>query len=174
MVGAPACGDVMRLRIKVRDDGIEDANSRPMVAIRNCIQFTADRVVKGKTLDEARAIKNTDIAEELALPPVKIHCSVPPRMPSRPLSRIIRKKADYSQRVLPRTGPCGPVSFLPHGPSYPHGMHLPVTRLIPDHRKSCRWTAWSAAPPAPARQQWTAVCLQQFHHLAGRTHCPGG
>jgi nitrogen fixation NifU-like protein len=78
MVGAPACGDVMRLQIKVGDNGvIEDARFKTYgcgSAIASSSLLT--EWVKGKTLDEARDIKNTDIAEELALPPVKIHCSV--------------------------------------------------------------------------------------------------
>jgi nitrogen fixation NifU-like protein len=78
MVGAPACGDVMRLQIKVDDDGIiKDAKFKTYgcgSAIASSSLLT--EWVKGKSLDEARAIKNTDIAEELALPPVKIHCSV--------------------------------------------------------------------------------------------------
>lgn len=78
MVGAPACGDVMRLQIKVGEDGvIEDARFKTYgcgSAIASSSLLT--EWVKGKTLDEAREIKNTDIAEELALPPVKIHCSV--------------------------------------------------------------------------------------------------
>jgi len=78
MVGAPACGDVMRLQIKVSDDGvIEDAKFKTYgcgSAIASSSLLT--EWVKGKTLDEAAAIKNTEIAEELALPPVKIHCSV--------------------------------------------------------------------------------------------------
>jgi nitrogen fixation NifU-like protein len=78
MVGAPACGDVMKLQIKVDDDGvIEDAVFKTYgcgSAIASSSLLT--EWVKGKTLDEAKAIKNTDIAEELALPPVKIHCSV--------------------------------------------------------------------------------------------------
>jgi nitrogen fixation NifU-like protein len=78
MVGAPACGDVMRLQIKVGDNGvIEDARFKTYgcgSAIASSSLLT--EWVKGKTLDEAREIKNTDIAEELALPPVKIHCSV--------------------------------------------------------------------------------------------------
>jgi len=78
MVGAPACGDVMRLQIKVNDDGIiEDARFKTYgcgSAIASSSLLT--EWVKGKSLDEARAIKNTDIAAELALPPVKIHCSV--------------------------------------------------------------------------------------------------
>ena len=78
MVGAPACGDVMRLQIKVGDNGvIEDARFKTYgcgSAIASSSLLT--EWVKGKSLDEARQIKNTDIAEELALPPVKIHCSV--------------------------------------------------------------------------------------------------
>ena len=78
MVGAPACGDVMKLQIKVNDDGIiEDAVFKTYgcgSAIASSSLLT--EWVKGKSLDEARSIKNTDIAEELALPPVKIHCSV--------------------------------------------------------------------------------------------------
>lgn len=78
MVGAPACGDVMRLQIKVSDDGIiEDAKFKTYgcgSAIASSSLLT--EWVKGKNIDEAEQIKNTDIAEELALPPVKIHCSV--------------------------------------------------------------------------------------------------
>jgi nitrogen fixation NifU-like protein len=78
MVGAPACGDVMRLQIKVNDDGvIEDAKFKTYgcgSAIASSSLLT--EWVKGKNLDEAEQIKNTEIAEELALPPVKIHCSV--------------------------------------------------------------------------------------------------
>ena len=78
MVGAPACGDVMRLQIRVSDDGvIEDAKFKTYgcgSAIASSSLLT--EWVKGKTLDEAAAIKNTQIAEELELPPVKIHCSV--------------------------------------------------------------------------------------------------
>lgn len=78
MVGAPACGDVMQLQIKVGDDGlIEDARFKTYgcgSAIASSSLVT--EWVKGKTLDEAMDIKNTQIAEELALPPVKIHCSV--------------------------------------------------------------------------------------------------
>jgi len=78
MVGAPACGDVMRLQIQVSDDGvIEDAKFKTYgcgSAIASSSLVT--EWVKGKTLDQAASIKNMDIAEELALPPVKIHCSV--------------------------------------------------------------------------------------------------
>jgi len=78
MVGAPACGDVMRLQIKVDEGGvIEDARFKTYgcgSAIASSSLLT--EWVKGKTLDEAGEIKNSQIAEELALPPVKIHCSV--------------------------------------------------------------------------------------------------
>lgn len=78
MVGAPACGDVMRLQIKVNDDGvIEDARFKTYgcgSAIASSSLLT--EWVKGKTLEQAQEIKNSEIAEELALPPVKVHCSV--------------------------------------------------------------------------------------------------
>jgi nitrogen fixation NifU-like protein len=78
MVGAPACGDVMRLQIQVNDDGvIEDARFKTYgcgSAIASSSLVT--EWVKGKTLEQASQIKNSDIAEELALPPVKVHCSV--------------------------------------------------------------------------------------------------
>ena len=78
MVGAPACGDVMRLQIQVNEQGvIEDARFKTYgcgSAIASSSLLT--ECVKGKTLDEAAQIRNVDIAEELALPPVKIHCSV--------------------------------------------------------------------------------------------------
>jgi len=78
MVGAPACGDVMKLQIKVSEDGIiEDAKFKTYgcgSAIASSSLVT--EWLKGKNLDEAQAIKNSDIAVELALPPVKIHCSI--------------------------------------------------------------------------------------------------
>ena len=78
MVGAPACGDVMKLQIKVGADGrIEDARFKTYgcgSAIASSSLVT--EWVKGKTLDEAATIRNTDIAQELSLPPVKIHCSI--------------------------------------------------------------------------------------------------
>ena len=78
MVGAPACGDVMKLQIKVSEAGvIEDAKFKTYgcgSAIASSSLIT--EWVKGKTLDEALSIKNSEIAEELALPPVKIHCSI--------------------------------------------------------------------------------------------------
>ena len=77
MVGAPACGDVMRLQIEVEDGIIKDAKFKTYgcgSAIASSSFVTT--MVKGMTLDEASAVKNMDIVEELALPPVKIHCSV--------------------------------------------------------------------------------------------------
>lgn len=78
LVGAPACGDVMRLQIKISEEGvIEDAKFKTFgcgSAIASSSLVT--EWVKGRTLDEAQEIKNVDIAKELSLPPVKIHCSV--------------------------------------------------------------------------------------------------
>ena len=77
MVGAPACGDVMRLQIKVKEGVIKDACFKTYgcgSAIASSSLVT--EMVKGMTLDQASAVKNMDIVEELALPPVKIHCSV--------------------------------------------------------------------------------------------------
>jgi nitrogen fixation protein NifU and related proteins len=78
LVGAPACGDVMRLQVKISDDGkIEDARFKTFgcgSAIASSSLVT--EWVKGKSVEEAMALKNTQIAKELALPPVKIHCSV--------------------------------------------------------------------------------------------------
>ena len=96
MVGAPACGDVMRLQIKVSDDGvIEDAKFKPYgcgSAIASSSLLT--EWVKGRTLDEAAAIKNTELAEELALPPVKIHCSVLAEDAIKAAVKDIRQKRD--------------------------------------------------------------------------------
>jgi len=77
LVGAPECGDVMKLQIMVEDDKIVDAKFKTFgcgSAIAS--SSLATEWVKGKSLDEAQSIKNTDIVEELSLPPVKIHCSV--------------------------------------------------------------------------------------------------
>jgi nitrogen fixation NifU-like protein len=77
LVGAPECGDVMKLQIKVENDKIVDAKFKTFgcgSAIAS--SSLATEWVKGRTLDEAQSIKNTDIVEELSLPPVKIHCSV--------------------------------------------------------------------------------------------------
>lgn len=101
MVGAPACGDVMRLMIKVNDEGvIEDAKFKTYgcgSAIASSSLLT--EWVKGKTLDEAAKIKNTEIAEELALPPVKIHCSV---LAEDSIKAAI---ADYQKKKQPQDMP---------------------------------------------------------------------
>jgi len=78
MVGAPACGDVMKLQIRVNEAGvIEDARFKTYGwARRSRRPSLVTEWVKGKTLDQAETIRNTQIAEELALPPVKIHCSI--------------------------------------------------------------------------------------------------
>ena len=101
LVGAPACGDVMKLQIKVSPEGIiEDAKFKTFgcgSAIASSSLVT--EWVKGKSLDEAQGIKNTQIAEHLALPPVKIHCSV--------LAEDAIKAAinDYRQKAASRTTP---------------------------------------------------------------------
>ena len=77
MVGAPSCGDVMKLQIKVKDDIIEDVKFKTYgcgSAIASSSMVT--EMIKGMTLEQAQEVKNTDIVEELSLPPVKIHCSV--------------------------------------------------------------------------------------------------
>ena len=78
LVGAPACGDVMKLQIKVSEDGIIEDGKFKTFGCGSAIASSSliTEWVKGKTIDEAGSIKNTQIAEELALPPVKIHCSV--------------------------------------------------------------------------------------------------
>lgn len=92
MVGAPACGDVMKLQIKVNNEGIiEDARFKTYgcgSAIASSSLVT--EWVKGKSLDEAQAIKNTDIADELELPPVKIHCSILRKTRLKPRLRITK------------------------------------------------------------------------------------
>jgi len=94
MVGAPACGDVMRLQIQVNDNGvIEDAKFKTYgcgSAIASSSLLT--EWVKGKNIDEAAQIKNTEIAEELALPPVKIHCSVLAEDAIKAAVRDVREK----------------------------------------------------------------------------------
>jgi len=94
MVGAPACGDVMKLQIKVEDGIIIDAKFKTYgcgSAIASSSLVT--ELLKGKTLDEASTIKNSHIAEELALPPVKIHCSVLAE------DAIKAAVADYKKRI---------------------------------------------------------------------------
>ena len=98
MVGAPACGDVMKLQIKVGDDGIiTDARFKTYgcgSAIASSSLVT--EWVKGNTLDEATTIKNTEIAQELALPPVKIHCSILAEDAIKAAIEDYRKKHDHS------------------------------------------------------------------------------
>ena len=100
MVGAPACGDVMRLQIQVNDKGvIEDAKFKTYgcgSAIASSSLLT--EWVKGRTLDEAGEIKNSDIAEELALPPVKIHCSVLAEDAIKAAINDLKTKADGTQQ----------------------------------------------------------------------------
>ncbi|WP_444956850.1 Fe-S cluster assembly scaffold IscU [Microbulbifer sp. ZKSA002] len=102
MVGAPACGDVMRLQIQVSDEGvIEDAKFKTYgcgSAIASSSLLT--EWVKGKTIDEAEQIKNTAIAEELALPPVKIHCSVLAEDAIKAAVRDIREKRGESEDAV--------------------------------------------------------------------------
>ena len=78
MVGAPACGDVMRLQIQVSDEGVIENAVFKTYGCGSAIASSSlvTEWMKGKTLDEAKQIKNMDIVEELALPPVKVHCSV--------------------------------------------------------------------------------------------------
>ncbi len=103
LVGAPACGDVMRLQIKVNDQGvIEDARFKTFgcgSAIAS--SSLATEWIKGKTIDEAETIKNSQIVEELSLPPVKIHCSV--------LAEDAIKSAisDYRKKQLERRSVAG-------------------------------------------------------------------
>ncbi|MBV8189226.1 MAG: Fe-S cluster assembly scaffold IscU [Alphaproteobacteria bacterium] len=101
LVGAPACGDVMKLQIKVGPDGlIEDAKFKTFgcgSAIASSSLVT--EWVKGKTIDEAGTIKNTDIAKHLALPPVKIHCSV---LAEDAIKAAI---ADYRAKAVQKTEP---------------------------------------------------------------------
>lgn len=98
MVGAPACGDVMRLQIQVSAEGvIQDAKFKTYgcgSAIASSSLLT--EWVKGKTLDEAGTIKNTEIAQELALPPVKIHCSVLAEDAIKAAIRDVRAKRGQS------------------------------------------------------------------------------
>jgi len=97
MVGAPACGDVMKLQIKVNDEGvIEDARFKTYgcgSAIASSSLVT--EWVKGKTLDEAATIRNAEIAQELSLPPVKIHCSILAEDAIKAAIKDYKKKHDH-------------------------------------------------------------------------------
>tara|TARA_Y100000389_G_scaffold198025_1_gene233740 strand:+ start:935 stop:1345 length:411 start_codon:yes stop_codon:yes gene_type:complete len=105
MVGAPACGDVMKLQIKVDDNNIiTDAKFKTYgcgSAIASSSLLT--EWVKGRTLDEATEIKNTDIAEELALPPVKIHCSVLAEDAIKTAIADLKGKQESQGKWLPKT-----------------------------------------------------------------------
>jgi len=109
LVGAPACGDVMRLQIKFSDDGvIEDAKFKTFgcgSAIASSSLVT--EWVKGKTIDEALTIKNTQVAQELALPPVKIHCSV---LAEDAIKAAI---ADYKRKHQPAPAEAKPAPIAP-------------------------------------------------------------
>jgi len=97
MVGAPACGDVMKLQIKVQDGIITDARFKTYgcgSAIASSSLVT--EWVKGKTLDQASSIKNSEIAQELALPPVKIHCSILAEDAIKAAVEDYRKRYDHS------------------------------------------------------------------------------
>src|ERR1700689_3452144 len=104
LVGAPACGDVMRLQIKFSDDGvIQDAKFKTFgcgSAIASSSLVT--EWVKGKTLDEALTIKNTQVAAELALPPVKIHCSVLAEDPIKAAIADYKRKQQASHATEPK------------------------------------------------------------------------
>ena len=101
LVGAPACGDVMRLQLKISDAGvIEDAKFKTFgcgSAIAS--SSLATEWLKGKTLDEAMGIKNTEIVEELALPPVKVHCSVLAEDAIKAAIANYQEKAGAGERV---------------------------------------------------------------------------
>ena len=103
LVGAPACGDVMRLQLKISDDGIiEDAKFKTFgcgSAIASSSLVT--EWVKGKSIDDAEKIKNSDIAEELALPPVKIHCSVLAEDAIKAAIADFRKKQEAKKTAAP-------------------------------------------------------------------------
>ncbi|WP_234192553.1 Fe-S cluster assembly scaffold IscU [Pseudacidovorax sp. NFM-22] len=113
MVGAPACGDVMRLQIRVNADGvIEDARFKTYgcgSAIASSSLVT--EWVRGRTLDEALAIKNAQIAEELALPPVKIHCSILAE------DAIKAAVADFRARQATRQAAAGEAQVLAEQPA---------------------------------------------------------
>ncbi len=101
LVGAPACGDVMKLQIKVSDEGIIEDVKFKTFGCGSAIASSslATEMIKGKTLDEALTIKNVDIASSLALPPVKLHCSVLAEDAIRAAIKDYKDKQDGSQEV---------------------------------------------------------------------------
>ncbi len=117
LVGAPACGDVMKLQIKVNADGIiEDAKFKTFgcgSAIASSSLVT--EWVKGKTLDEALTIKNTDVASELNLPPVKIHCSVLAEDAIRAAVADYQRKRAVAQAARPNAAQAGRAEVAPQG-----------------------------------------------------------
>ena len=102
MVGAPACGDVMKLQIKVNDDGIITDAKFKTYGCGSAIASSslATEWLKGRTLDSAAQIRNTEIAQELALPPVKIHCSILAEDAIKAAVADYRKKHDTTQRSV--------------------------------------------------------------------------
>ncbi len=144
MVGAPACGDVMKLQIKVGQDGvIEDAKFKTYgcgSAIASSSLVT--EWVKGKTLDQATSIKNTQIAEELALPPVKIHCSILAEDAIKAAVADYRKKHD-SESDRPKLPPSRSTRRPTDGSLKTHGDHADrkrgqARRRIPDQARQGR------------------------------------
>jgi nitrogen fixation NifU-like protein len=103
LVGAPECGDVMRLQLKINDDGvIEDAKFKTFGCGSAIASSSfATELIKGKTIDEAFQIKNTQIVEELNLPPVKIHCSVLAEDAIKAAVADYRKKQQAAETVQP-------------------------------------------------------------------------
>lgn len=101
LVGAPACGDVMKLQIKVSDAGVIEDVKFKTFGCGSAIASSslATEMIKGKTLDEALTIKNVDIASSLALPPVKLHCSVLAEDAIRAAIKDYKDKQDGSQEV---------------------------------------------------------------------------
>jgi nitrogen fixation NifU-like protein len=101
LVGAPACGDVMKLQIKVSDEGVIEDVKFKTFGCGSAIASSslATEMIKGKTLDEALTIKNVDIASSLALPPVKLHCSVLAEDAIRAAIKDYKDKQDGSQEV---------------------------------------------------------------------------
>jgi nitrogen fixation NifU-like protein len=109
LVGAPACGDVMRLQIKVKDGRIEDAKFKTFgcgSAIAS--SSLATEMIKGMTLDQAAQIKNTHIVQELNLPPVKIHCSVLAEDAIKSAIQDYKKKREARQALSAASSAAGP------------------------------------------------------------------
>src|SRR3954469_11125256 len=142
MVGAPACGDVMKLQIKVGADGrIEDARFKTYgcgSAIASSSLVT--EWVKGKTLDQAARIKNTEIAQELSLPPVKIHCSILAEDAIKAAVADYKKKRGFEAAAATTEGPKVAWSCLPK---------TRRSTSSPTSRSAARGSgfAWGCVPP---------------------------